>query len=89
MLAQLRDAMTSNPDWNIRIEGHTDAQGSDDYNLRLSDDRAKSVRDWLIGQGIAAARLQTQGFGETMPVSDNATPQGRALNRRVEIVRLQ
>ena len=71
---------------NIRIEigGHTDDQGSDEYNDRLSESRAKSVYDYLVSKGISADRLQYKGYGKRMPVADNATEEGRAANRRTE-----
>lgn len=67
------------------IAGHTDNQGSDALNIPLSKARAASVIGWLTGQGVAANRLEPQGFGSTRPVADNATASGRALNRRVEV----
>lgn len=67
------------------IAGHTDNQGSDALNIPLSKARAAAVIAWLTGQGIAANRLEAQGFGSTRPVADNATASGRALNRRVEV----
>jgi outer membrane protein OmpA-like peptidoglycan-associated protein len=70
----------------VRVEGHTDSVASDDYNLKLSERRAASVRAWLAGKGVEAARLATRGFGETRPVADNATPEGRQRNRRVEVI---
>ncbi len=69
----------------MELEGHTDSKGSDDYNLKLSDLRAKSVRDFLIEQGVPGAKLTARGFGEKVPVADNNTEAGRALNRRVEL----
>ncbi len=69
----------------IEIAGHTDSVGSESYNQRLSEERAGSVARYLLGQGIAALRVQTIGFGELRPIADNATEQGRALNRRVEL----
>jgi outer membrane protein OmpA-like peptidoglycan-associated protein len=71
----------------IRIEGHTDNVGGAAYNQKLSEDRAASVRSWLVTHGIGAQRLQSKGFGLTQPVADNATDLGRARNRRVELVR--
>ena len=65
--------------------GHTDSQGSDSSNQSLSERRAKAVADYLLQKGVAAARIETIGFGEMQPVSDNGTSAGRALNRRVEI----
>lgn len=70
---------------NWIISGHTDNQGSDELNIPLSKARAGSVIAWLTAHGIAANRLEPQGFGSTRPVADNATASGRALNRRVEV----
>ena len=68
----------------IRIEGHTDSQGGDDYNLKLSNDRAASVFNYLVNKGIDSSRMKSQGFGEASPLDTNRTEQGRANNRRVE-----
>lgn len=68
----------------LAISGHTDSVASDDYNLKLSRDRANEVRDYLIGYGISPSRLEAAGFGETRPVASNDTAEGRELNRRVE-----
>lgn len=68
----------------VRIEGHTDNVGPAQMNLQLSEDRAKSVRDHLIGAGVEPGRLEAVGFGESRPVADNASAEGRAQNRRVE-----
>ena len=67
----------------IRVEGHTDSQGDDAYNLELSQRRAQAVVDYLVGKGVERARLQAQGFGETKPIANNRTRDGRAQNRRV------
>ena len=69
----------------VRVAGHTDSVGSDSYNLKLSERRARSVKDYLIGRGVPAERLSIEGFGESKPVADNDTDAGRAQNRRVEI----
>lgn len=69
----------------VRIEGHTDAVGSDAYNQGLSERRARSVFDYLVTRGLEATRLQTRGSGESKPVASNATKEGRAMNRRVEL----
>jgi OOP family OmpA-OmpF porin len=70
----------------VRIEGHTDSVASDDYNQKLSERRAGSVRAWLAGKGVEAGRLTPRGFGETRPVADNGTAEGRQRNRRVEVI---
>ncbi|MFT5115565.1 MAG: outer membrane protein OmpA-like peptidoglycan-associated protein [Parasphingorhabdus sp.] len=79
------DALTNNVGLRIVIEGHTDADGDDDYNLDLSNRRATSVASWLTRHGIEGRRLKSTGLGESMPVSDNETVHGKALNRRVEL----
>jgi len=68
----------------IQVQGHTDSRGKDSYNMKLSQDRAESVRRYLIKKGIAGERLEAKGFGETDPIEDNKTRKGRADNRRVE-----
>lgn len=68
----------------IRVEGHTDDRGKDQANLKLSEARAKSVVDYLVGQGVAAERLVSKGYGETKPIEPNKTRAGRGANRRVE-----
>jgi outer membrane protein OmpA-like peptidoglycan-associated protein len=74
------------PNSKILVEGYTDSQGGASYNQDLSQRRAASVREYLISHGIAADRVTAQGFGMNSPIADNATPEGRANNRRVEIV---
>ncbi len=71
--------------YKLQIDGHTDAQGDDAKNMTLSDNRAKSVKDYLIGKGVSDAAVNSTGYGETKPVADNKTATGRAMNRRVEI----
>jgi outer membrane protein OmpA-like peptidoglycan-associated protein len=84
MLEEVASALKEHADLKVRIEGHTDSKGSDKYNLKLSDDRAKSVRDFMIKQGIAADRMIAIGYGEAKPIADNETEEGREINRRVE-----
>lgn len=72
------------PDTNIGIYGYTDSKGADQYNLTLSEKRAKSVAEYLIAHGISSSRLTTKGFGKEDPIGDNNTDAGRTLNRRVE-----
>ncbi|MDV6314835.1 OmpA family protein [Idiomarina sp. HP20-50] len=67
------------------IEGHTDSTGSAEYNQQLSLNRAKAVRNHLVGNGVDSRRVTTEGYGESMPVADNDTERGRQLNRRVEL----
>jgi outer membrane protein OmpA-like peptidoglycan-associated protein len=69
----------------IDVYGHTDSTGSDAYNQTLSEQRARSVADYLSGRGVQEVRIGTRGFGETQPIDSNETDQGRAANRRVEI----
>ena len=69
----------------IDVLGHTDSIGSNEYNQRLSDQRAGAVRDYLTMQGVSPVRIATRGYGETFPIADNSTESGRAANRRVEI----
>ncbi len=78
-------ALKGTPEAEVVVEGHTDAIGSDDYNMKLSQRRATSVRDYLVGQGVASERLSVEAFGESQPVADNDTEEGRAQNRRVEL----
>lgn len=70
----------------VDVTGHTDSTGSDSYNMQLSVARANSVATYLKSQGILAQRIYTQGMGESQPIATNDTPEGRALNRRVEIL---
>ena len=85
-LNQLVQLMNDNPSIKIQINGYTDNVGNEADNLRLSEDRSKSVVKYLISKGIDAKRLAAKGFGETHPVADNATDEGKALNRRTEFV---
>ena len=71
---------------NLIVEGHTDSQGSESYNQGLSQRRADTVRDYLVQRGYPADRIQARGKGKGSPIADNASPEGRANNRRVEIV---
>jgi len=73
------------PDTNILVVGHTDSSGADDYNMTLSKNRANAVTNYITQNGVSALRLTTNWFGETQPLHDNATAEGRAKNRRVNI----
>lgn len=85
-LNQLADILKRYPAAKLTIEGHTDNTGSDAHNLTLSNNRAKSVVDYLVNKGIDAKRLNAVGYGETKPVTTNNTSEGRTLNRRVELI---
>ena len=76
--------LKENPAIEIEMSAHTDARGSDEYNYKLSDNRAASVRTYIISQGIAETRIVSKGYGETKPVDTNETDEGRQMNRRVE-----
>ena len=84
VLDSIADVLVNHPDIPIRIEGHTDASGTKQDNLILSQLRANSVRDYLVDRGVSIYRLKAYGFGEGVPISDNSTPDGRADNRRIE-----
>ena len=86
LLNEVAKALKDFPKMNVRIEGHTDSQGSDSKNLKLSQGRANSVRTYLIGQGIDPSRMEARGFGESVPIADNRTDAGREQNRRVEFL---
>jgi outer membrane protein OmpA-like peptidoglycan-associated protein len=85
-LDQVAEALKTQAEHHFSVEGHTDNQGTDKINDELSTRRANAVRDYLIVHGVAAAAISAQGFGSTRPVADNKSPEGRAMNRRVEIV---
>ena len=85
-LAKLAGIVSLFPAINLRIEGHTDSTGTDELNMRLSKDRAASVMGFLRQQGVGEKRMSAEGYGSKLPVADNATTEGRAKNRRVEII---
>jgi outer membrane protein OmpA-like peptidoglycan-associated protein len=88
VLKEIAQTMTNNPDWKLTVEGHTDNVGGDAYNLDLSKRRSAAVKQALVSQyNIAADRLLTSGYGASRPVAPNDTLEGRARNRRVELVR--
>jgi outer membrane protein OmpA-like peptidoglycan-associated protein len=84
-LNEVVQLMKDNPTLQIQINGHTDNVGKSSDNKTLSENRAKAVTNYLIAKGIAPARLSSRGYGDTQPVADNATPEGRAKNRRTEL----
>jgi outer membrane protein OmpA-like peptidoglycan-associated protein len=87
-LNMIVNIMKSNPDVKFEIDGHTDNSGTAQHNLDLSQQRADAVKDQLIKMGIDVSRLTTKGFGDTKPISDNDTPEGKENNRRVEFVKI-
>lgn len=84
-LNALADLLKKKPNYGLRIEGHTDNVGSDEKNLLLSQKRATAVRNYLVKRGVDGLKLEAFGYGESMPVADNDTPEGRQKNRRVEM----
>lgn len=85
LLNDLIEIMKLKPEMRIEIAGHTDSEGDDASNLLLSKNRAAAVKNYLVTKGIHSSRINTVGYGEGRPVADNATPHGRAKNRRTEI----
>ena len=84
-LGKLIGVFNEYPETDILVVGHTDSSGADDYNMTLSKNRANAVSDYLVNNGISTSRITTRWFGETQPMSDNSTAEGRAQNRRVNI----
>lgn len=88
-LKEIGQLLTDDPKLRISIEGHTDSDGTDEYNMTLSQKRALSVKNYLIANyKIAGERLESKGWGESKPIDKNDTPEGKANNRRVELVKL-
>jgi len=87
IIEQMVDLMKTNADLKVEIQGHTDNVGDAKFNQKLSEDRAAAVKKALVDKGIDAARMIAAGYGDTKPVADNKTDDGRAQNRRVELVK--
>ncbi|MBI5375354.1 MAG: OmpA family protein [Candidatus Schekmanbacteria bacterium] len=85
-LREIAGILKKYPDTKVVIKGYTDSVGTDDYNQKLSENRANSVKNVLLGEGVASERITTIGYGKSFPVASNDTPEGRQMNRRVEIV---
>ncbi|HEX4423055.1 MAG TPA: OmpA family protein [Kofleriaceae bacterium] len=86
LLNDVAQALNDNPKLGVEVQGHTDSVGDDNFNLKLSQKRAESVRTYLIKRGVASDRMVPKGYGENVPIADNRTTAGRAQNRRVEFV---
>jgi OOP family OmpA-OmpF porin len=84
---QISEMLRNHPEISLSIEGHTDDQGDNASNQKLSENRAKAVLDAITAKGISGDRLSSNGFGEDKPIADNGTEEGRAKNRRVELVK--
>lgn len=87
IIEEIVTMMTQNPDLKISVEGHTDNVGTEAANQNLSEERARSVAEAIIAGKIDKSRLQSKGFGEMKPIADNKTEDGRAKNRRVELIK--
>ena len=85
MLTKVADKLKACPDSKAAVGGYTDNTGDDAINIPLSENRAKSVGDFLISQGVTGANVTSKGYGAANPIASNDTPDGRAQNRRVEI----
>lgn len=85
-LAKVSGIILAYPSLHLAVEGHTDSVGSDEYNQNLSEQRAQAVRDYFVQQGVSAGSIEARGFGKTEPIASNDTAEGRAQNRRVELV---
>ncbi|HEX3374963.1 MAG TPA: OmpA family protein [Edaphobacter sp.] len=85
-LAKVSGILQAYPGLKVQVEGYTDSVGSEEYNQKLSENRADAVRNFLLTQGVAEANITSSGYGKAKPVADNATAQGRAQNRRVQLV---
>jgi OOP family OmpA-OmpF porin len=83
-LEQMVQILNDYPDYSLSIAGHTDSKGDDNYNLRLSYERAAAARKYMVEKGIPAERIESRGYGESKPIADNKTAAGQALNRRVD-----
>jgi outer membrane protein OmpA-like peptidoglycan-associated protein len=87
-LNEITKLLKKNAAWKMTIEGHTDNVGVKETNMKLSQQRAEAVRSWLAAHGIDAGRLAAKGFGDSKPVADNSSDDGRAKNRRVALVKM-
>jgi OOP family OmpA-OmpF porin len=89
ILDPVAESLKANPGTKVEVQGHTDSTGADKHNMDLSEKRAHSVRDYLISKGVAETQLTWKGYGETKPIADNKTKEGRAKNRRTELDKVE
>jgi OmpA-OmpF porin, OOP family len=87
LLGELAAVLVRQPDWRIRVEGHTNTEGGAESNVVLSQREASAVASWLLSHGIDKSRVSIQGYGDAKQVADGNTPEGKAKNRRIEIVK--
>jgi len=85
ILDEAAHILRDQPDVRVSVDGHTDARGTDEYNQKLSERRARAVLERLVRLGVGSSRLEPQGYGESRPVASDETEEGRAQNRRVEL----
>ena len=83
-LDKMSAEVKANSAMKVQLDGHASAEGTEEYNMQLSKDRANSVKTYLVNSGVDASKISTKGFGETRPITSNATEEGRSQNRRVE-----
>lgn len=89
LIEQIAQLILSHSDLKIQIEGHTDGDGTEEYNQRLSEKRSQAIYDLLVSKhSVPSSQLETVGYGESRPIGDNETPEGKAMNRRVELLKL-
>ena len=88
LIDKIAEIMKLCSDYPMEIGGHTDSQGDDTFNMKLSEERANTVKNTLIKMGISADRITSKGWGESKPISNNASPEDMANNRRVEFVKI-
>jgi OOP family OmpA-OmpF porin len=88
VLDRVATSLVGNPGIRVEVSGHTDNTGSRNFNVSLSQSRAESVMEYLVGQGVAENRMEARGFGPDRQVATNDTAEGRAMNRRVELRRI-
>jgi outer membrane protein OmpA-like peptidoglycan-associated protein len=87
-LNEVSKLLKKNASWTMQVEGHTDNIGAKDANMKLSQSRAEAVKSWLAGHGVETSRLSAKGLGDTKPIADNSSEEGRAKNRRVALVKM-